>query len=65
MDFRRKKYSIKFFFPLTTGAPSAQEPTLTQAKAMALTGLELLMPGNGQLLKDIQQEFDAKFGKKK
>ncbi|XP_072039177.1 xaa-Arg dipeptidase-like isoform X2 [Amphiura filiformis] len=52
-------------FTADAGAPTAQEPTLTQAKALALTGLELLMPGNKQLLDDIRKEFDETFGKSK
>lgn len=46
------------FDPLdSTGSPGAQKSTLIQAKAMALTALQLLLPGGDALLKNIKAEF--------
>ncbi|XP_072168627.1 xaa-Arg dipeptidase-like [Diadema setosum] len=44
-------------FTQSTGAPKAQAPTLVQAKALALTALELLRPGNQHLMEQIRQDF--------
>ncbi|XP_072043755.1 xaa-Arg dipeptidase-like [Amphiura filiformis] len=45
-------------FTEASGAPEAQKPTLDQAKAMALTALDILKPGNEQLIQSIQAEFE-------
>ncbi|KAJ8037857.1 Peptidase M20 domain-containing protein 2 [Holothuria leucospilota] len=39
------------------GAPDAQKPTLIQAKALALTAIQLLQPGGDKLMKSIKAEF--------
>ncbi|XP_071796518.1 xaa-Arg dipeptidase-like isoform X2 [Asterias amurensis] len=44
-------------FEGVAGAPEAQAPTLIQAKALALTAIELLQPDGQDKLKKIQQEF--------
>ncbi|XP_071796519.1 xaa-Arg dipeptidase-like [Asterias amurensis] len=44
-------------FEVVAGAPEAQAPTLIQAKALALTAIELLQPDGQDKLKKIQQEF--------
>ncbi|XP_038048320.1 peptidase M20 domain-containing protein 2-like isoform X3 [Patiria miniata] len=44
-------------FTATAGAPEAQAPTLIQAKALAMTAIELLQPSGQDTLKKIQKEF--------
>ncbi|XP_071815124.1 xaa-Arg dipeptidase-like isoform X2 [Apostichopus japonicus] len=44
-------------FTTAAGSPGAQKSTLIQAKAMALTALQLLLPGGDALLKNIKAEF--------
>ncbi|XP_038048322.1 peptidase M20 domain-containing protein 2-like isoform X5 [Patiria miniata] len=44
-------------FMATAGAPEAQAPTLIQAKALAMTAIELLQPSGQDTLKKIQKEF--------
>ncbi|XP_022092530.1 peptidase M20 domain-containing protein 2-like isoform X1 [Acanthaster planci] len=45
--------------PFTTvaGSPEAQGPTLIQAKALAMTAIELMQPSGQDTLKKIQKEF--------
>ncbi|XP_038048319.1 peptidase M20 domain-containing protein 2-like isoform X2 [Patiria miniata] len=57
-------YSVENSTPLTllefkaaAGAPEAQAPTLIQAKALAMTAIELLQPSGQDTLKKIQKEF--------
>ncbi|XP_038048321.1 peptidase M20 domain-containing protein 2-like isoform X4 [Patiria miniata] len=44
-------------FTADAGAPEAQAPTLIQAKALAMTAIELLQPSGQDTLKKIQKEF--------
>ncbi|XP_038048318.1 peptidase M20 domain-containing protein 2-like isoform X1 [Patiria miniata] len=44
-------------FASVAGAPEAQAPTLIQAKALAMTAIELLQPSGQDTLKKIQKEF--------
>ncbi|XP_033112471.1 uncharacterized protein LOC117113283 isoform X2 [Anneissia japonica] len=44
-------------FTESSGAPEAQGPTLIQAKALALTALDLVHPGNEGLILSIRKEF--------
>lgn len=44
-------------FTKAAGAPDAQKPTLIQAKALALTAIQLLQPGGDKLMKSIKAEF--------
>ncbi|XP_033630845.1 peptidase M20 domain-containing protein 2-like [Asterias rubens] len=44
-------------FAVAAGGPEAQAPTLIQAKALALTAIELLQPDGKDKLMKIQQEF--------
>ncbi|XP_033630848.1 peptidase M20 domain-containing protein 2-like isoform X1 [Asterias rubens] len=50
-------------FTVFAGAPEAQGPTLIQAKALALTAIELLQPDGQDKLKKIQQEFKDSISK--
>ncbi|XP_071815130.1 xaa-Arg dipeptidase-like isoform X2 [Apostichopus japonicus] len=44
-------------FALAAGAPEAQKATLLQAKALALTAIDLLQPGGSKLIDSINKEF--------
>ncbi|XP_022092534.1 peptidase M20 domain-containing protein 2-like isoform X4 [Acanthaster planci] len=44
-------------FTAATGSPEAQGPTLIQAKALAMTAIELMQPSGQDTLKKIQKEF--------
>ncbi|XP_022092532.1 peptidase M20 domain-containing protein 2-like isoform X3 [Acanthaster planci] len=44
-------------FTATAGSPEAQGPTLIQAKALAMTAIELMQPSGQDTLKKIQKEF--------
>lgn len=45
-------------FTTAAGSPDAQAPTLMQGKAMALTAVHLMQPGNEGLMDNIRQEFE-------
>ena len=42
---------------LFSGAAAAQPPTLVQAKSLALTALEIMKPGNAEVLANIKKDF--------
>ncbi|XP_022092531.1 peptidase M20 domain-containing protein 2-like isoform X2 [Acanthaster planci] len=44
-------------FKVIAGSPEAQGPTLIQAKALAMTAIELMQPSGQDTLKKIQKEF--------
>ena len=44
-------------FTAVAGVPEAQQPTLNSAKAMMMTGIEVI--SDGKLLKSIKEEFDS------
>ncbi|XP_041473311.1 peptidase M20 domain-containing protein 2-like [Lytechinus variegatus] len=44
-------------FTAAAGAPEAQAPTLIQAKSMALTALEIMKPGNEDVLASVKKDF--------
>lgn len=44
-------------FAVASGAPEAQKATLLQAKALALTAIDLLQPGGSKLIDSINKEF--------
>ena len=44
-------------FTAAAGVPEAQQPTLNSAKAMMMTGIEVI--SDGKLLKSIKEEFDS------
>ncbi|XP_071510643.1 xaa-Arg dipeptidase-like [Diadema antillarum] len=51
-------------FNEAAGAPEAQAPTLQQAKALALTALELMQPNGNTIVERIKREFNDHVGEK-
>ncbi|XP_072167991.1 xaa-Arg dipeptidase-like [Diadema setosum] len=47
------------------GAPEAQAPTLQQAKALAITALDLMQPNGNTIVERIKREFNDHVGEKK
>ncbi|XP_077980389.1 xaa-Arg dipeptidase-like [Glandiceps talaboti] len=51
-------------FTAATGVPEAQQPTLVQAKALAMTALDVFCGGD-DLIKEVRQNFDEDLKKNK
>ncbi|XP_030840445.1 peptidase M20 domain-containing protein 2 [Strongylocentrotus purpuratus] len=49
-------------FTAAAGAAAAQPPTLVQAKSLALTALEVMKPGNEEVLANIKKDFALQMG---
>eukprot|EP00057_Strongylocentrotus_purpuratus_P032867 XP_789189.2 PREDICTED: peptidase M20 domain-containing protein 2 [Strongylocentrotus purpuratus] len=49
-------------FTAAAGAAAAQPPTLIQAKSLALTALEVMKPGNEEVLANIKKDFALQMG---
>ncbi|XP_072167992.1 xaa-Arg dipeptidase-like [Diadema setosum] len=52
-------------FNEAAGAREAQAPTLQQAKALALTALDLMQPNGNTIMERIKREFNDQVGEKK